>query len=602
MAVEDFLRRHGEEKFKEALRLQDDEAKNDPETEPYKSFYKAREIFHDLKRDVDKQRGDNSDGVFNFMVMSAVLHLKLGINYVGSEEPSTGEEHLNKCLELLAEHRLDEKCCVTLMSALNELGILWATRRNPEKALGYLEKSEKLYIGYKHDVGNSPEMPEEHFEVKQQDQDEGQLVQKRKEHFEDKHTHTLYYLAQVYGKLEENQKSAEYCHETLRRQLDTRKYEPVDWALNAATLSQFYISHNNFPQARHCLASASYVLQELGDVPQTLTVTPDDDESQEELNKRERLPKAWADIYRCWIKYGLMLLEYSQARLYEQLDKQYSDEQNLDENKVVEDTEDEKNESIFKFNLELTAIESEITDKSVTEFEQAREVFLTVQKWVKSAKEFYVLDGYCTDYVEVVQDHSKLYKLLAGFEHDLDRQSKMHKRRVDMLVDILKQLNMQHYLLISRQLIYELAETYSHMLDIKLAIIEENGMPPSSRAVNKINQLATLSLDQYQAYLDTLKDTNKQLPSKYSEEDERPAMVAHFCMGRLHSKYIESDPAVQIRNVKRSLDCYQYVVDYCKRNPESEPKVKSEKEICEEMVLLLPSKMDRIRAQSQCVY
>jgi hypothetical protein len=151
-------------------------------------------------------------------------------------------------------------------------------------------------------------------------------------------------------------------------------------------------------------------------------------------------------------------------------------------------------------------------------------------------------------------------------------------------------------------LIYELAETYSNMLDIKLAIIEESDVPPNSRATSKINQLTSQSLEQYQVYLDSLKDTKKQMPSKYAEDDERPALVAHFCMGRLHSKYLESDVPKQLANINKSLSCYKYVVDYCKRNPESAHKMENERELCEEMVHLLPSKMDRIRAQSQCQY
>ena len=61
------------------------------------------------------------------------------------------------------------------------------------------------------------------------------------------------------------------------------------------------------------------------------------------------------------------------------------------------------------------------------------------------------------------------FKFLAFFELDIDRQCRMHKRRVDMLLAELHQLNPQYYLLVSRQLMFELAETYSSMLDLKVS-------------------------------------------------------------------------------------------------------------------------------------
>lgn len=46
------------------------------------------------------------------------------------------------------------------------------------------------------------------------------------------------------------------------------------------------------------------------------------------------------------------------------------------------------------------------------------------------------MDGYVTDHIEILQDHSALFRALAFFEEDLERRCKMHKRRVDMLEPI----------------------------------------------------------------------------------------------------------------------------------------------------------------------
>ena len=79
------------------------------------------------------------------------------------------------------------------------------------------------------------------------------LSEERESRFENLHTHTLYYISQVYKNLGEDKKSSIYCHNTLRRQLLTKLYDPVDWAVNCATLSQYHLARENYKCARHCL-------------------------------------------------------------------------------------------------------------------------------------------------------------------------------------------------------------------------------------------------------------------------------------------------------------------------------------------------------------
>ena len=70
----------------------------------------------------------------------------------------------------------------------------------------------------------------------------------------------------------------------------------------------------------------------------------------------------------------------------------------------------------------------------------------------------------------------------------------MHKRRVDMLTEVLTELNPQHYLLVIRQLTFEVAETYSDMADLKVAIARESEAAPTPHAVKKINQNISQSI------------------------------------------------------------------------------------------------------------
>lgn len=40
----------------------------------------------------------------------------------------------------------------------------------------------------------------------------------------------------------ETERAATYCHSTLQRQLQLNQFSSMEWALNAATLSQYYIT------------------------------------------------------------------------------------------------------------------------------------------------------------------------------------------------------------------------------------------------------------------------------------------------------------------------------------------------------------------------
>jgi len=589
--IRQFLTDGVEAEFAEAVRLNDKESKNDPETEPYRSMYRAREIWHKLKSDIVRRRESTPDLV-QWMFLEAALDLKLGINYMDTEEKSTGEERLASCLSAVDTYCYHAEACCIIQTALNHTGILNCERSEQQRGLEFLQRAELLYKDFSDKVGGAPWTVNDLFHVDSYDSCASmqKLVKNRMENFEDTYTHTLYYLAQAHGKVGNSAESAKYCRMTLRRQLSNHKYEPVDWAVNAATLSQYYIMESDFMHARHCLASGQFILKQASE-----SINQSSEETSDHVHK------AWADLYRCWAKYGLALLEHSRERLYSELDADSppTGEQIESAEQSTELDDIDKNERDNLFDLELTAIESKITDRPVCVFDEARNVFKAVQAWLEAAKVFYALDGHCSDHIEIVQDHSRLYKIIAFFEPDLERQCRMHKRRADMLDIVLKQLNQQYYLLVCRQLMFELGEIFSTMLDNKLALIEQSQSPPNEHARAKINILSERSIERFQAYVNSLRDSEGKLPDRFQEDDERPALIAHFYMGRLYSKFMDFDVPTRLRNMKNSIDNYNFLVEYCKNNPDATKKVKPERDLCEEMVVLLPAKMENIRASAE---
>lgn len=615
-------------KFTTAQNLSDVESRKDPENDPFRSKYKAREllkeIYCSLKNfyvgDLENER--NANDVEQLSTEQAIdgakddafgrghcgdsqagmqaaklgaIEFYLGVNHVETEELSAGEEHLMNCMKLLEKCSISPDNVSLFIQVRNQLGILWAGRDEIEKAQGFLETAETMYKRFMKEDGLPPKDLTEYFAA------EEQLLtqQERTKRFEMAYTHTLYYLAQVYKNFEQFEKAGSYCHCTLQRQLQFNQFTPLEWAINAATLSQYYITKSRYMEGRHCLAAASVIAGLAGEVPSEAAAK----ESEAECEKREQLRQKTAEIARCWIKYCLNLLQEAKKLLEDNIGELDVDRQEeLKRARQGEEEEKEKGrKSAILFDSSDTfdsicSLEEKVSCSFPLDFQEARAVFLIGQTYVTQAKEYFEMDGHVTDHIEILQDHSALFKALSFFEEDLERRCKMHKRRVDLLEPICNELNAQYYLLICRQLQFELAEVFYEMMDLKLAVANRQDQL-DAHSVKKFNLLCASSIRYYQMFLNSIRSPDGKFPDRLEDEVLRPALVARFRVARLYSRFICSGPASQLENQNLSLEGYQSVVQYCEDHPEACAAVETELELSQEMVTLLPLKINRIKAK-----
>lgn len=243
-------------KYLEVLKLLNEESKNDPESEPYKSKYAATEILKSMEK-ILSNAYDNTDFPENKIdSMLGVIYLNLGIIALETEELKQGEDYLMNAVEVLNKDRVRSDTILTMISTLNQLGILWSKRDQINSAREFLEKAEKIFKDFKelNDLDNPPKNMSSAFNIEDHDEvSAADIIEKL-------HTLTLYYLAQIYGSMDDFLRSAVYCYMTLKRQLEFNDYDHIDWALNAATLSQFFMEKGGFHQARHLLSAATFIL------------------------------------------------------------------------------------------------------------------------------------------------------------------------------------------------------------------------------------------------------------------------------------------------------------------------------------------------------
>jgi len=78
-----------------------------------------------------------------------------------------------------------------------------------------------------------------------------------------------------------------------------------------------------------------------------------------------------------------------------------------------------------------------------------------------------------------------------------------------------------------------------------------------------------------QTFLDTL-NINGSLPTKFSDEMVRPAIVTIFRIARFYNKLFTPIREDQIRFTKLAIEYYQRIVDYCATNADQAKKVEFE--------------------------
>lgn len=269
-------------------------------------------------------------------------------------------------------------------------------------------------------------------------------------------------------------------------------------------------------------------------------------------------------------------------------------------NLTLEDNENICGGDITKLtfpDIDVSKYESKIGDKFLLTYHDAREVFLSCQTWLNKAKEYYKLDTLASDYIELIQDSSQSYSYLAFFEEDDERRAKMHKRRIDLLEDLLKEINPVYYLQYCRQLWYELGEVYSDILNIKLEKLNKTSEKPTPHALKKINNLCEKSIENYDHFLNSVKDKDGRMPAKLMYDLIRPVVSAHAFIGRNSMKRIAVDKATQLMHVQKSFDSYQAVVDICTNNEDAAVMMQEEFSLCQEMVNILPIKIKRLRLE-----
>lgn len=235
------------EKYEKTELLVTEKSKLDPPTDPYNSHYEAKNILLDLAQTIkehieQKNEHETSEDVQILQFILACITVDLGKVHIFTEELTTGQKYLNEALELMKDRETHPAAICTVLSGLNESGILWMNRSDTEKANSHLINAEHFYNTFKESKLEALSIYDLFNQNSKSENNKGEKL------LEKHNVLTLFYLAQVFGSLGDLEKSAIYCHTTLKKQLLQDEYESIDWALNAATLSQYFCTNDRYTE------------------------------------------------------------------------------------------------------------------------------------------------------------------------------------------------------------------------------------------------------------------------------------------------------------------------------------------------------------------
>jgi len=215
---------------------------------------------------------------------------------------------------------------------------------------------------------------------------------------------------------------------------------------------------------------------------------------------------------------------------------------------------------------------------------------LAGRKAFDDARKFFILDGFVTDHIKILQEVSQLWKMLAIREEDLSRVAKMHKRRVNLLRPILLEISQAAYGQEYMQLAHEVASSYMKILEIKEDMFPKRPTYQRTKAIEKMNSLAQKAILYHRLFIRGFHENlGPDPPSKMEGYLQKPYLEARFHVARLYSKIVGDTVQSTCKLGEASLQEYKTIIRLAE-NYQCKEFVE-ELKICKDMVDLLPAKI-----------
>mmetsp|Transcript_28882 Transcript_28882/g.51478 ORF Transcript_28882/g.51478 Transcript_28882/m.51478 type:complete len:551 (-) Transcript_28882:130-1782(-) len=543
--LEVFLRTEFQRQLERVEQLMGEDA--DP-AKPYEYKYQARALIEELSANsLLSQDSDISKAA------QAFLEYLLGLNYFETEEITRSGIHYSKAFDLITQvsPQMQYKHLTTIQDLLNALGIHKCNQEEVEAGLKFFDQAVKLYdlaksAGLKNSTSSFFDFlicrePKFNFVI------DGGLNGRK---VEQNYTLTLFYLAQAYSKLGKKDEAAWYCVLTMSRQIASGDYQVKDWSVNAINMAEYYAEQKLFSQAHYMLAAA-------------ISIVPE--------GKKMKLRKTLQmQMGRCLL--SVMEFAVTSAR------------------DGVSEPPEVREQKITFPSLPVKWVEISLP----ADVEDAKELFRKANICFKEAMDFFVIDGYVTEHVEMKRDLCRLYKFLSVFEPDKKRLLAMTNRRLELIEGYTEELNSSAYPQLWQHLKTDVASTYVDLYEIK-----SNTGRTTQKAYDQANVCALKSIEHQAELLDFIQKF--EMNSDSAKDIVQSSLNIMFGIARTYSRMETLKPKQKVEYMSKSFVWYERLSGYLKKvktdgYSSTLPDFEEQERICAEMVSLMPMRIAQYNA------
>ena len=496
---------------------------------------------------------------------SSYLLYRRGLNHIATEElaegerllvaalsttttPSPSPDHQDDPQDHHADH--DDENTTTIpppqdlgplpsLDAHNSLAVLWANRGEPQRAEHHIHQA---LVIYKSTPKPPPHIVPPPFQTQEVDQKE------RVKALETLHTTSLFVMAQIASAQGRAEESAQCCHATLERQLDEDHGHlppaPFEWADNATKLASYYATRNAFGTASALINAAWIVLH----------ASP----SSTHPDALEQRSFAVADLNMAAASLIVdLLLAWAGGQPGEYTPQTSSFSSLFSAAAGYDDSHDIPPSPLHSLSL-----------NPAPDFAAAKPSFLQGMKAVKACLDTYVLDGFVSKHVEASLLMGALYANLARFAPDPSVQTKLIKRKINLLHPLMTSLSYAHFYSAWLRLSFQIGSSYAQIFDTKAA--------SGTHTPARLNQVAVKAIASLSVYLTV---AHGSTPAGEHDEEDAPSedvpfnpasvkvpdealgdyVMARHLRGKLYTRLSADTVSATVENLDQAEQDYQAI-------------------------------------------
>ncbi|CAD8144570.1 unnamed protein product [Paramecium octaurelia] len=467
----------------------------------------------------------------------AIIHYQLGVNFLNCKENEESRKNMAKSLQLFSQIEDIENYLTYIQSIYNHLGFLAINLDDNETGLAILAKAERLgeYLITKQDCEKRPLKIQGGFEKAQEF-----------------YTITLIQIAQARPTSKIKEKVAFHCGQTMIRQLKSKTYELRDLILNCISLSDYYSGLQNFAQAFYLLLVGEAVIPE---------------------GKRKKL-RATLQMAQGRVIGGMM--SYC-------IDCIKSNQQN--------DPTLPKLFNKYSITFEDVNVKQLVFQPSKT-FDEIKSQFRQANTLYKKAMSLFVLDGFVTEHIQILSDISTMYRVITFLEPDPNNVISYLEKRLDLLLPVFNSINPKAYQEIYEKLLVDVAEINNELYEfiVKFNEIDDIQGGKSKKLTEKMNKACLNAIQYYEKIVEQLKllEDNQRDQAYYLS-----IIRAYLNIAKAQSNYFSKDKKIKVTYLANSLNQYKQLAEFINQQNQQN-QFQAELQMCEEMIYILPSRIDRI--------